>query len=95
MIVTVLVTVACVLALVGAAYLTVDLLWWRRLVLRRRVMVNLRSGRAVTGILRRRYGRTLVLVQARVLEPGSEPADMDGEVLVDRAQIDFTQVAPS
>lgn len=94
MVVTVLVTVLCVLVLVAAALLLADLVWWRRLMLRRRVMVNLRSGRAVTGVLVRRYGRTLVLKQAQALEPGAEPAGMDGDVVIDRSMVDFVQVAP-
>jgi hypothetical protein len=94
MVVTVLVTVLCVLVLVAAVLVVADLVWWRRLMMRRRVMVNLTSGRAVSGVLRRRFGRTLVLVQAQVFEPGAEPAGMDGDVVIDRAQVDFTQVAP-
>lgn len=82
------------LALVGAvAVHLIDVFWSRRLMARKRVLVNLRSGSAMTGVLWQRRGRTLVLKQAQLLEPGSEPAAMDGAVVVDRDQVEFVQVA--
>jgi hypothetical protein len=84
-----------VLAILAAAIIwhTVDVMWSRRLMVRRRVLVNLRSGRAVTGTLWVRRGRLLVLKSAQLLEPGAEPVSMDGDVILDRDQVDFVQAA--
>lgn len=77
----------------GVVVHIVDTLWARRLMVRRRVLVNLRSGRAVTGTLWVRRGRAVVLKSAELLEPGSPPVPMDGDVIVDRDQVEFVQVA--
>lgn len=77
----------------GVAVHVFDVLWARRLVVRRRVLVNLRSGRAITGTLWVRRGRTLVLKSAELLEPGAAPVSMDGDVILDRDQVEFVQAA--
>lgn len=64
---------------------------WRRLVARK-VMVNLRSGNALGGFLVRRSGQLLTLREATLYEPGSDPAHIDGEAVVERSQVDFIQV---
>lgn len=82
------------LVLIGVvAWHVVDVLWARRLVARRRVLVNLRSGRALNGVMWARRGRTLVLAQVELIEPGSPPVPMDGRVVLDRDQVEFVQVA--
>lgn len=82
------------LALVGAvAWHLIDIAWARRLAFRRRVLVSLRSGSAVTGVLWARRGRTLVLKSAELLEPGSAAVPMDGDVVLDRDQVEYVQVA--
>jgi small nuclear ribonucleoprotein (snRNP)-like protein len=58
---------------------------------RRRVLVNLLSGRAVEGVLVRRDGPLVVLKDAHLHEPGAEHAAVDGDVVIERAQIDFIQ----
>lgn len=57
----------------------------------RRVVVNLKSGRAVDGLVVRRTGDVLFLKNAVLLEPGAEPAPLDGETVVERAEVDFIQ----
>ncbi len=70
-----------------------DLFSARRLAARKRVLVSLRSGRAVTGVLWTQRGRSLVLKSAELLEPGSEAVPMDGDLLLDRDQVEWVQVA--
>lgn len=70
-----------------------DQVWQRRLMVRRRVLVQLRSGRAVNGVLWQRRGRSLVLKSAELFEPGSDPTPMDGDVVLDREQVEFVQVS--
>lgn len=62
-----------------------------RTVVHRRVVVNLISGRAVEGVLVRQSGPLLHVKDARLHEPGSEPSPVDGEVVVERSQVDFIQ----
>lgn len=82
----------CVIA-AGVVVHLVDVLWARRLMVRRRVLVQLRSGNAVVGTLWVRRGRTLVLKSGELHEPGSQPTPMDGDVVLDREQVEFVQVA--
>jgi hypothetical protein len=67
---------------------------WRRWPIRKRVLVNLDDGRAFDGILFARRGPLLVLRNARLIEPGAEPVDVDGEVIVERPRVSFMQVQP-
>lgn len=84
----------CVLGIAGAvAWHALDLFATRRLATRKRVLVSLRSGSAVTGVLWARKGRSLVLKSAELLEPGTEPVPLDGELVLDRDQVDYMQVA--
>ncbi len=62
-----------------------------RTVVRRRVLVNLLSGRAVEGVLVRQDGPLLFVKDARLHESGAEPSTVDGEVVVERSQVDFIQ----
>lgn len=59
---------------------------------RKRVLVNLTDGRAFDGILFRRRGPLLELRDVTLLEPGSEPAGVDGAVIVERERVAFIQV---
>lgn len=90
--IVVLAVATCVLA-AGVLVHLIDVVWAKRLMVRRRVLVSLRSGNAVTGVLWVRRGRSLVLRAAQLLEPGAEPSPMDGDVVLDRDQIEFVQVA--
>ncbi len=83
-----------VLAICGAAGLHLfDRVWARRLMVRRRVVVNLVGDRAVTGVLWSRRGGFLVLKDAQLLEPGAQPVTMDGDVLIERDRVEFVQAA--
>lgn len=62
-----------------------------RFVVRRRVVVNLLSGRAVEGVVIERDGPLLVIADARLHEPGAQPSTVDGHVVIERSQVDFIQ----
>lgn len=61
----------------------------------RRVIVNMKSGTAFSGVVWQCRGEWLVLRQAKILSDRGTKADqrVDGEVLVARKDIDFIQVA--
>jgi ABC-type iron transport system FetAB ATPase subunit len=59
-----------------------------------RVMVNLRDGSAIGGVLLRRVGALIVLADGVLHTPGQDGASMDGEVYIERAQIAFIQAMP-
>lgn len=73
------------------------LVWWLgprvawRPVVGRRVVVNLKSGRAVDGVLVRRSAGLLFIKNGVALEPGAEPAAVEGQVVILAAEIDFIQ----
>lgn len=89
----VVILIACLVLVAAVAWHAVDVLGTRRLMTRKRVLVNLRSGRAVTGVMWSSRGRHLVLKSAELIEPGMESTQMDGDVVVDRDQVEFVQVA--
>lgn len=61
-------------------------------VLHRTVLVNLLSGNALSGVCSFESRDALVLRGVTVHEPSSDPAPADGEVLIDRANVDFIQL---
>lgn len=67
---------------------------FHRTLVRRRVTVNLLSGRAFAGILWAQRGPLLVLRDVTIHERGARPVPVDGEVVVERPSIDFIQVTP-
>lgn len=69
---------------------------WRKLE-RRTVLVNLRSGSAIRGVLLDARRPLLQLTNAMLLEPDAkEPARIDGIAAIDLAQVAWVQVlAPS
>lgn len=62
-----------------------------RLIVARRVVVNLQTGRAIDGLLVRRSGGLLFLKNAVLHEPGADPVPLDGEAVIERSQVDFIQ----
>lgn len=58
-----------------------------------RVLANLTDGSAINGLLIAKRGPLLVLADATLLSAGMEPADLDGEVYIERDRILFLQVA--
>lgn len=66
----------------------------RPLELRRRVLVNLKTGKAVSGVLWTRRRRLLVLKDATLYERRDAPVSIDGDVVIERSNVDFVQVLP-
>jgi len=59
---------------------------------KRRVIVNTKSGKAFRGILWKETLDFIVLKQAELLRSGSEVVGMDGEIVIYKTDIDFMQV---
>lgn len=66
----------------------------RPLALRRRVLVNLKTGKAVAGVLWTRRRGVIVLKSATLHEPRAQPVPVDGEVIIAKENVDFVQVLP-
>lgn len=64
---------------------------WRRTAVRKRVVVNL-ADKAFSGILWAKRGPLLVLRDVELLEAGRAPQPVDGEVVIERARVEFMQV---
>ena len=77
-------------ATVGGFLWSVTRPW--RIVKARRVVVNLRSGQAIDGLLTRQQGPLLFLSQATLLEGSDQPTPIDGEAVIERQTIDFIQM---
>jgi len=58
----------------------------------RRVIVNTKTDRTFTGVLWRKRRGYLVLRNAQMLRPGGEMMNVEGEIVVDAANVDFIQV---
>lgn len=59
---------------------------------RKDVIVTMRSGEAFRGVLHDADGRSFVLRDAKALTDASaRPVPVDGELVLDRAQIDYMQ----
>ncbi|MGW5737008.1 MULTISPECIES: hypothetical protein [Streptomyces] len=67
---------------------------WRRTAVRKRVVINL-ADKAFSGVLWAKRGPLLVLRDAQLLEAGREPQAVDGEVVIERRRVEFTQVLAS
>lgn len=68
--------------------------WWRRTAVRKRVVVNL-ADKAFSGVLWAKRGPLLVLRDATLMQHGAADTPLDGEVVVERARVEFIQVAGS
>lgn len=64
---------------------------FRRVIVRRRVIVNLINGTSIDGVLLKQDGPLLVIANASYLEPGAEPTPLDGEVVIERERVLFIQ----
>jgi hypothetical protein len=58
-----------------------------------RILVNLKSGNAIAGVLWSTSRGVLVLKGAELLEPGESPVRLDGEAIIGIGEVDFAQVA--
>lgn len=65
---------------------------FRRVLLRRRVIVNLKTEKAFSGVVTRKAGPLLELHDVELLEGGRPPVKLDGAVIVERANLDFVQI---
>lgn len=88
------------LLVVAAAILTVPAVHlarsfaWRRTVVSRRVGITLRSGKMVSGHLVSERGDLLVVKNAHLHEPDVPAVPLDGDVVVEKSNVDFLQVLP-
>ena len=64
----------------------------RTSLLHRTLLVNLCTGNALNGVCSYESGTALILRGVTVHIPDSDPAPADGEVLIDRANVDFIQI---
>jgi hypothetical protein len=58
----------------------------------REVLVSLLSGRAVRGVLWQSAGDYILLRSCTLYEKGVEPTPCDGEVLLDKANVEYIQI---
>jgi small nuclear ribonucleoprotein (snRNP)-like protein len=58
----------------------------------RQVVANTKTGHAFRGVLWQRRRGYLVLRNAEMLRPGGEAVAMDGELVIERENVDFLQV---
>lgn len=66
---------------------------FRKVLLLRRVIVNLVDGSSIEGIFYRDPGNLIVLQNAIYHEPGAEPVQLDGETIIERTKVLFVQAA--
>ncbi len=64
-------------------------------LVKNKVIINMKSGNAFEGILWDQAGSLIVLRHARLLSPQSPPVDVDGEVIIERSDIEFIQLTHS
>lgn len=64
---------------------------YKRVVLHRRIVVNLDTGRSFDGVLWAEEGDLIVLRDANLHDPGQEPVPLDGEIVISRARVEFVQ----
>lgn len=64
---------------------------FRRVLVHRQVVVNLVDGSSIQGVLYNDPGNLIVLKNALYLEPGAEPAPLDGDTVIERDKVLFVQ----
>lgn len=64
----------------------------RRRMTNRKVLVSLMSGNGISGVCTHDGRTTVVLRGAVVHQPDAEPAPADGELIIDRINIDYVQL---
>lgn len=62
-----------------------------RIILRRRVVVNLDDGTAIEGVLIRQTGPLLHLKDAYLHEEGVETRPLSGDTIIERSRVIFIQ----
>lgn len=56
-----------------------------------RIIVNLKSGQSIDGYLVRQEAQILFIRDAVLIGQSDEPVPMDGQVIIERSEIEFTQ----
>jgi small nuclear ribonucleoprotein (snRNP)-like protein len=64
---------------------------FRKVLVLRRVIVNLVDGSSIQGVLYRDPGNLIVLKDAIYHEPGNEPIPLDGDTVIERTKVLFIQ----
>lgn len=64
---------------------------FRRFIVRRRVVANLVDGTAIEGVLLRKSGPLLLLVDSYLHEEGAPPRPLDGQTIIERSKVLFIQ----
>lgn len=64
---------------------------FRRVLYLRRVIVNLVDGSSIEGVMYRDARPLIVLKNAVYLEPGAQPAPLDGDTVIERDKVLFIQ----
>lgn len=87
------ITGAAVIAALALVVLVVRPLWAdsRRTVVRRRVLVNLKSGTAISGVVTKSTGVELIIRDGVLHQRDGVQSPADGELIVERADVDFIQ----
>lgn len=67
---------------------------YRKIVVARRVIVNLRDETAIAGYVTESTRGVIVLRGAELLVSGAEPLSVAGEVVIDRENVSFIQIPP-
>ena len=65
---------------------------YKRLTYAKRCMVNLKSGSAFSGYLVGAPRSVIILKGASFIEPGVQPVEVFGEVLIEKTNIEFIQI---
>lgn len=87
--------VAAVAAAASLVKVLEPIVGYRRTLIGRRVLVNLKTEKAFEGYLYARRGDLLLLKEVVLLEPRAEPVPIDGDVVLERSVVDFVQILNS
>ena len=68
---------------------------YRRIAVSRRVIVHTKTGTSLSGVLVAERGPILILKGAAMLSTSANPITVDGDVVVERSNVDFVQVLPA
>jgi hypothetical protein len=66
--------------------------FWRPPFYLRSVLINLKTGEALSGVLWKTRGRWMVLRNATLMVESQAPRKIDGDAVIDRANVAFLQV---
>ncbi len=64
---------------------------YKKILYGKKVIINLKTDKAFRGFLTNEKGALLELREAELLEPGGEPVQVKGKILIEKTNIDFIQ----